>query len=156
MVEDAAGLGPVLEVHGRDESEGRQWGQAVLLGGLLALFLAPGLGFPILSGGPRYGAFALATAGLALVLTLAVKALRRNRAVRIHAEGLTMVDGRTQHPLRFDAIRRGRYDPLSRRLALERREGPTVRLRVPPGVGQAALDALRAWVEKDAESPPAR
>jgi hypothetical protein len=140
-------LGPPLETRGRVESGRRQWAQASLLGGLLALFLAPGLGFPILSGEPRYGLFALSVLALAVALALLAKVLRRNLGIVLHERGLILVRGGRRRIVRFEDIRRARYEPDRRRLILELGAGERIEERWPRGLGAWVVACASAQLE---------
>lgn len=153
MSSSEAELGARLAVTGREESSRRQWGQAALLGSLLGLFTAPGLGFPILSGGPRYALFAGVTVLWCGLLALLVRWLRRNLAVVEHERGLVIVRGPERTLVRADEVRRARYEPEAKRLELEL-TGGRVNLRLPPRLGRVAVEKLGALLK--AGAAPAR
>ncbi len=142
--DDETHLGPLVRTVGRDESPASRWGRSALLGGLGALFLAPGLGFPILSRGPYLLLFFGATLALAVVLTGLAWATRRNVAVHVRAGGVVLVDGQTRSAVPTSAVRRAGYHPDRRRFELESVGGPAIVLFLPPRLGRAAVEAVGA------------
>lgn len=104
---------------------------------LIDLFVAPAFGFPIMSGGPRFGLFFAAIGVGAVVFTLIVKALRRNRAVHLFEDRLELVEGSNRRTISLREARRVVFDPARRRLQVGR-DG----IRLSPGDGLAVVRAL--------------
>lgn len=132
---------PILVV-GRDESPGRRWTQAVVLGGLVAMFVAPALGFPMLSGGGRFDRFLGAVVGLWGVGTVAIHRFRPSRAVAVFADRVEWVDGDRRGAVPMGELRGARYAPQLGRLELNAREGP-IRIALRSREGTAVVGALR-------------
>lgn len=132
-------------VVGRDESPGRQWTQAVVLGLMLDLFFAPAFGFPIMS---KTGSFWLFLAAILVFLVpcvLGVRRLRANRAVRIGADAVVLVEGGRRTRVEMARIRGARYDPSTRQLELSATD-ERWELRLPHAQGAAAVRAVGARI----------
>lgn len=116
----------------------------MLLGVLTNLFVAPAYGFPIMSRGPNFVGFFAAIVGAGVALVLVVRALRKNRAVRVHDHGVAFVDGRGERSVAFRAIRALRHDARAGALVLEIEEGSPAQIRLSPPLAAAAAAEIRA------------
>lgn len=149
-------LGPLRAVRGRDDSPGSSWAQSGCLGALAAMFLAPALGFPIMSRGPNFLAFALSVVVLAVVLILSIRWARPNRAVRVHERGWVLVDGHERTAVaRRDVVRVTANDG---RLQFERQNDEPLTLRLAKDAAQyvvrdfSRLEAVSADESRPSES----
>lgn len=140
MMLDGEDLGPIEAVRGRDDPPPRRWMQSALLGVLGAMFFGPALGFPIMAQGPNFLAFFLALAGLAVVLTLIAGWARPNRAVRVHARGWCLINGRSRSPVLYADIQRARFE--TGHLRVERRSGGPLAVRLSRPVAAQLLRDL--------------
>ena len=140
------GEAPAVSV-GRCESEGVQWRQAILLGTLIDLFIAPAFGFPIMSGGSRFGLFFAALAVGAVVCALAVKVLRRNRGAQVFADRVELVAGARRSVVPFAELRRIGFEPRTRKLSLESTGGEHT-LRLSPAEGAQVVRSVAERLPK--------
>ena len=112
----------------------------MLLGVLIALFAAPVL------------AFFLAVVGSGLVWVLVIRAIRQNRAVRVHEQGLVLVDRRGHRTVSLSSLRAVRYRPSGGYLELESRSGGTERFSLAPGLAAEVLALLRSLEPEASEA----
>lgn len=121
---------------GRDETPRQQWQQALLLGVMGNLFLAPAYGFPLVSAAQRYDVFLYAIALFTVTAVLLVKRVRRNRAVRFQQGQLVLVEGEVRTHIPLADISSLRYELPTKRLVLG---GVGLSIRLSPQLGLAVV-----------------
>ncbi|MBX2811730.1 MAG: hypothetical protein KTR25_07965 [Myxococcales bacterium] len=147
-------LGIHVRKYGRCDEPARQWVQAIILGTIAALFVAPLFGFPMLSQGQHYLGFVGGIAGLAVAFALVVKKLRMNCAVKLYERGVVVVKGREEAILLFCDLRYVNYHRKSGRLIFGTKAGEDVSLRFELSLGASVVRALGPQLDVSSASQP--